>query len=970
MKKSKLLVLSLCLIMSVAGLFACEKASDVTVPQPEVSLDLFEEKVLTLPEGVEGDANWASSDEETVTVNGGVLSATGKKEGAATITATVGDSVYSYPVTVTDSGDRPVLSVESISVYKGKTADLKTVLSLSYKNEPIVGGVTFTYRCESEAVTVSDDGILTGVTAGPAVVQVKATYKGFTTAAKNVSVTIEESDIVKPEHESVTLSVIDGDTDPTYYDIAADVYVNAEKVTGAEITAEITSGSEYVELDGLRVKAKAVGKAVLTLVYENAGVTVSGTLKVNVRDDSVEYKAGTMLQPVQVATFNKVLEGDFVNCYEYKLGTEGNYWSNAIIESTSLTSIVNNGYKTFSYDVYFVDSAAFVAYIPSAFQNADSSAYAIYDLAAANNKFTSSAMGKYTGDDDLLHIYKDGTRLADGTELQKNTWYTVVYDLSTYSDGWSMMGFSINEATPNGQKTYLRNFAFHTTANLLPKGTYDERHPIGDVDDPEVTDDADDFLNNLTISSNAVSVKKVDSGKFVGSYKIRSQTAATSGKITFNDIHNAANEPKRFFTEGYHYVKFDLYILSGDGLGICNWVKAVNSGEADVKLETTITGALASYDTVIIYNERGNESRIGIGAWYTIVVNIPYDDDNLPTWDLFYIGLSGSKYVPSTGYIKNFEYLKEAPVIEGDDSEIAKSITTTGTLVKQAEAVDGVEGAYYYKNTDENWYSGRLEFEALKHKDKVVSLKVRFESAERPYFCVGYDNSYQGGAGWVYDDVINYFDLEGTYVKAPVADTWYILIVDLSKTKDQQNNWIYYITLNKDASMYIADLKMLDSNPYTIPEPDTSMIAQYITTPSTLTKQTAAVGGVEGAYLYENDGGNWYTGGLSFLSSSNAFVITGKVITLKVRLFQEATIIYSITYENNNQGSWSHADKIKYYDSVNSEVTALAKDVWYTVVIDLSGTSDSMNYISLAENNKMYIADLKILDTNPYNQAA
>ena len=71
-----------------------------------------------------------------------------------------------------------------------------------------------------------------------------------------------------------------------------------------------------------------------------------------------------------------------------------------------------------------------------------------------------------------------------------------------------MMGFSIN-ATANGHKAYLRNFAYHTTANLLPNGTYDARHPIGEVEDPEVTDEKDDFLNKLMIGSKAVSVKDI-----------------------------------------------------------------------------------------------------------------------------------------------------------------------------------------------------------------------------------------------------------------------------------------------------------------------------------------------------------------------------------------------------------------------------------------------------------------------------
>lgn len=969
MKKIRLLALILCMVAATACFFACGKpgtsesagstgGSD-TIRMSEIGLDLFEDKELTLPESVSGVAAWASADETIVTVKDGVVSAMGQKEGLAEVSATVGNISVIYPIRVTDTGDRPFLTVDAFSVYKGKTADVKEHLTLTYKETDVTEGVTYTYNPVGNQVTVAEDGTVSGVAAGMTKIQVRATYRGFTTAAKAVSVTVEESDIVKPVKDKVSLSILEGDVDPTSYEIEAEVFVNAEKVEGATIVASIEEGEEFVGLDGLTVTAKAIGKAVILLTYNNGETTVTGRIEITVHDDTVEYNAGALMSPNAGSTFNKVFDGEFSGCYAYTLGTEGNYWDNAVV-SSNLESIPNNGYKTFSYDIYLVDSAALVVYIPSAFQS-NSGAYCMYDFSTTGNKFGASLMGKYTGDDDLLHIYgADGQRLADGTELVTGQWYTVVYDLSTYTDGWSMMGFSIN-ATANGQKAYLRNFAYHTTANLLPNGTYDARHPIGEVEDPEVTDEKDDFLNKLMIGSKAVSVKKVANGDFAGSYKIRSQTTASSGTISFNDIHNNAFEPQGFFTEGYHYIKFDIYIASGNGLGICNWIKGVD-GKADVKLETTITPDTATHDTVRIYNERGNLSALKQGGWYTVLVDVPYDENNLPEWDLFYIGLPGSKYVPAIGYVKNFEYLKTDPEIVGDSSKIAQELTTAASLVKQAEAIDGVEEAYLYTNNTANWYAGRLDFKPETYYNKAVALKVRYNDAARLFFSINYVNSYDRN-NWTFDKNIHHFTLSGEYVKTPVENVWYELVIDLTATGNR--DWMNYITMDATGETgkgaYIADLRILDECPFDIPEEDTSNIAKYIARADESTiEKVGTYEGVENAYKYTNNG-NWYTGRISI--DVNAF--KGKYISIKIR--NEHTGTFNLYQNQKSVTSCSYA---KVYSLSGKKVTEMLKDTWYEIVLDYTGIDPEESYwCSYLEGTSpliTYLADLQILDENPY----
>lgn len=968
MKKIRLLALILCMVAATACFFACgntgtsESAGSTdgenTIRLPEIGLDLFEDKELTLPESVSGLATWASTDETLVTVKDGIVSATGQKEGAAEVSATVGDILVIYPIKVEDSGETPALDATPFSVYKGKTANIKEYLSLTYKEIEITEGVTYTYNPVGAQVTVAEDGTVSGVAVGTTIIKVKATYKGFQTSAKSVPVTIEESDIVKPAKDKVSLSIFEDDVDPTSYEIEAEAFINAEKVEDATIVASIEEGEEYVELNGLTITAKAVGKAVILLTYNGETMTVTGRIEVTVHDDTVEYKAGANMISNGESTFNKVFDGEFKDCYEFTLGTQGNYWDNAVTNS-SVADIANEGYKTFSYEIYFVDSASLVVYIPSAFQS-NSGAYCMYDLSTTGNKFR-SVMGTYTGDDDLLHIYgADGQRLADETELVTGQWYTIVYDLSTYSDGWSMLGFSIN-ATANGQKAYLRNFAFHTTANLLPNGTYDARHPIGEVEDPEVTNEKDDFINKLIIGSKAVSVKKVVNGDFAGSYKIRSQTSATVGPISFGDIHNRAFEPQEFFAKGYHYIKFDIYIASGNGLGICNWVKGVD-GKADVKLETTITPDTSTHDTVRIYNERGNISALKQGGWYTVLVDVPYDENNLPEWDLFYIGLPGSKYVPAIGYVRNFEYLKTDPEIVGDSSQIAQELTTAASLVKQTEAIDGVEEAYLYTNNTSNWYTGRLDFKPETYFNKAVALKVRYNDAARLFFSINYVNSYDRNS-WTFDKNIHHFTLSGEYVKTPVENVWYELVIDLTATGNR--DWMNYITMDVTGAtgngVYIADLRILDECPFDVPEEDTSNIAKYIARADESTiEKVGTYEGVENAYKYTNSG-NWYTGRISI--DVNAF--KGKYISIKIRNEHDGT--FNLYQNQKPVTSCSYA---RVYELSGKKVAAMIKDTWYEVVLDYTGIDPEESYwCSYLEGTSpliTYLADLQILDENPY----
>ena len=155
----------------------------------KASLTLEEGKTETLsytlaPEGSSGDVTWSSSDEEIATVTGGTVTAV--KAGWATITAACGTAQAQCEVTVT-AKTVPVTDV-TISGAKGTMIvgeSMKltaTVVPENATNKAVTWEVT-----QGDAVSVTADGTVKALKAGPATVVVKA---GADTGLKSASQSI------------------------------------------------------------------------------------------------------------------------------------------------------------------------------------------------------------------------------------------------------------------------------------------------------------------------------------------------------------------------------------------------------------------------------------------------------------------------------------------------------------------------------------------------------------------------------------------------------------------------------------------------------------------------------------------------------------------------------------------------------------------------------------------------------------
>lgn len=171
----------------------------------------------TLTEGVTGTITWESSNDSIVTVNNGTVIAVGNS-GTVTIKAKCGSYEATCEVTIVQKVTKITLSASSTTVKEGST------LQLTIGTEPSSGEIEkieFSSSKESVA-TVSDSGVVTGVTVGSTTITATGKSSGVT---GTINITVEEG-IKAPTSWVKTTK-----TDSSWYSYNGDT-VNEPKLVG------------------------------------------------------------------------------------------------------------------------------------------------------------------------------------------------------------------------------------------------------------------------------------------------------------------------------------------------------------------------------------------------------------------------------------------------------------------------------------------------------------------------------------------------------------------------------------------------------------------------------------------------------------------------------------------------------------------------------------------------------------------
>lgn len=955
MKKSKslqYLLTSACLCS--AFIVTCACGGNNTQNGDSVTLDLFETKVLDAS-ALTGEIVWSSSNEDVVTVVGGKV--TPLKEGSAEITASDGKKTVKYPVTVEDSGARPAISrIDDVTLYETKTFNLAEQLSTTYKSTAIMEGVTYTYRAVSGNVTVSDDGIITGVKEGIDQINVSATYMGYSIPRKTCNVTVLSANYIEPKQARVSISTVEGDIDPTFVTLeAAKVVVNAEEVKGATVTAKVVQGKDYVELEGMKVVSKAVGTAIVELSATVNGKTVTGDVTVTVHDDKVDYNPNFMTDTGaddknKRGKIERVTEGEEAGNYLYS-AKDGHFWQRAIIDSSNISQIPQKGYKAFTYQVKLATDGTFSTYVPSALASENGTLK--YDLTG----------GKVTTEMDMIVVYDENGENIKGKDvaMEKGKWYTVVYDLTTYEEGWAFLGFTMGgvnaEASESGeQKAYMKDFKWCTTANLLPDGGYDVNHAGSfDEPDPTVTTEKDDFINNITFASQGAKIEKVVSGDFEGSYKWMSKVGGYAGRITFNDVHDGDGQPQEFFANGNHYIAFEIYLKTGSVVNVCNW-PAATDGDKSQKVEGVLN-ATTTPQSFHVFNKLNVRSNLSTGDWYTVVIQVDYEET--PAWTLQWLGLPGSKYTSGVAYIRNFRYSKTMPVNEVIPGESERySVASNGATLEDVK--EGEENIVKYTaKAGAGAYGNRIGFAEVATVEnatmvdsyfndgyRYVQFKLRCENSVNLQFAIGFNawSDYPVFALGA-NNLVKAYDSEMKEVTALTAGEWYTIVmhVESEGLAKPHPAWVDLRFADDNAVAYFKDLTLCKQWPFEdIDEPDGPSTRpdeglEEITNGALLnyggtgTFYNVTKGEFAGTLKYVT-GGDWWTG--SFIVSdikNNKYVgNNNQYITFKIYCVNNEMVWIN----GQGQGLLNTAGfDVKAYDETGKEVTALTKEAWYTIVI-------------------------------------
>ncbi len=253
--------------------------TSVTLSEGELDLVVGDEETLTatvLPnDATLPDVTWASSDENIVTVEDGVVTAVA--EGEATITATADGKSDTCVVTVSPA----TVAVTGISLDKdtlaltvgGATGTLTATVTPDNATDK-----TVTWTSSDEDVATVVDGVVTAVASGPATITAKA---GEFTDTCEVTVTNPVTAISIDETAGVvvgdtkTLTVITTPTDPDAYTIVwssddtsvatvADGVITGVKAGTANITATVY-GTNISDTCAVTVTSSTVAVTGVTL---------------------------------------------------------------------------------------------------------------------------------------------------------------------------------------------------------------------------------------------------------------------------------------------------------------------------------------------------------------------------------------------------------------------------------------------------------------------------------------------------------------------------------------------------------------------------------------------------------------------------------------------------------------------------------------------------------------------------------
>lgn len=603
-------------------------------------------------------------------------------------------------------------------------------------------------------------------------------------------------------------------------------------------------------------------------------------------------------------------------------------------------------------------------------------------------------------------VIKDGKKQS---VLTAGEWQTVVIAfVDNYDDtsALSNITFSVNEANVS---TYVANVRYYKNNSFIPTAYADEKYAPYIVGEGE-----------------GVTLGRMETGSFKGAYEYVNANE-NGGALSFKGIKTEDGAAGAFFTQGYKFIKYYLYLDSN--------VQSItiSATGANHFTETLAIGEDLPTSRMYVFNaDEMRAAAMSMGKWYTLYIPVEYTDgDEIP--EITFSVNGGTQDVPAKAYMKyvTFEHAVNVPTLNagsfvshlvaleyqkdgefagswkyinkscGGDEGVTKNWGESGvSFSRVCDATSNKPGAYF----KEGYQWVKVDFYMT---DSVSSFSIRFSA--------GKNNAY-----WIQNIPLNDLVAENVYVtdldgerlnRVPVGE-WFTLYVPVDILSVDDNYYMVSVYTNggseeTPAIAYVKNIKYLMS--YDIPaypvdpvEPDSSAVSVHLrmdgnAVVSGMSLEMQKDGDFAGAYKYVNGqlgrAGNYshkygelglafnevYNANLGYNAELQPFFTMGYQY-VKLDFYAESSV-YSIDFRNGNTANVDWLMEVKsgvaftssvfeIYDANGAKVNKWTAGEWYTLLI--KPIEGNMLFVQTnaqtadSEAPVMYVKNLSYETENPF----
>lgn len=980
-------------VLFALALSACAKdnGQSFSIKEDRIWLDRYEERTIELETGDASALTWSSSDETVVTVSGGLAVAQG--EGTATVTATSGKYQDTITVTVSDSGERPRLTVEDPSAYLDTQTDFGVTIEYLTLQLPVAE-----YEVEIADPTVATfaDGKITGNKIGSTSATVTAQYKGLE-LENTFTLTCHEAYEILVENTEIDIYNTTNETIRSAEIQATLLYCGAEN-SSAELLYTVETGADYVTVSGNTVTAKGVGEATIKVAYaEDSSVSV--TVSVHVHDNYIEenfINSSVLDVTYDPYTGDEEIGGRKEGVYVYQQNEGSSYYDCRVFVSRRmdmLRDVYAEGARYFAYDIYYTSDA-------DLYLGLDYKTYfPVYD------RFES---------DWLMMLDSEGNVI---NRPVNDEWFTIVYDLYALVLQYPSANAAFYLVQTDDTPVYVSNIRWWLDNSFFQP----EEEVTFTQGNGYTSATANEFVLFHNTNEEAYAPYDGNVGGREGVMKYTTEISTWQGALANRSSlgDSAAYGIENLRSHG-SYFTFDIYIEQAKQIYL-----AINQSEFGASIFITPgTTDISNLPWLYLINEEGLRlDTLYYDQWITVGIRYSeYFVDN--AWRATMMFSSGN--VGDVIYIDNLCYYADDLHIP---DQFASSTLPKGTTVtKDGESIVRVTegemaGTILYQNASDKDASADFG-KGIKFTDVIGNMSgdktggspgTYFDDPENKFLSfemyignnttgIGYFAQASTGSethfisqilpkepivvGELFSDRMNVYNLDGSLIDTLEAKTWYKVYLPM-EDGGAEPQWVSLILTvyggspTAPSELYIRNIAAAHENPYA-----TENVTEVVARKSNIQVRYVDDFDGEPAIKYVDAANDSWGGGIGFAAiEDKSFWETDNVYlqfefyiksgsTYRVGTWVSfpstgtAQASYNIDTATVGETFTSHGG-VYVYRNRTQQMTKCVLDKWYTVLLviptqngEIPSWTNTLFFVGGTEDqpSEVYIRGIKYVD--------